>query len=68
MTIYKPIGYQVVNKNDEIHPDMDASFCLYSLKQAKAMKGTSRKWKLLPIYEGEVEEPTFMFEGNPCEL
>jgi len=60
--IVEPVGYQVVDKDNEIHPDMDASFCLYSLEQANEMVSTNkRKWNLLPIYEGDVEEPTFMF-------
>jgi hypothetical protein len=60
--IVQPVGYQVVDKDNEIHPDMDASFCIYTLEDAEEMVSTNkRKWKLLPIYDGDVEEPTLMF-------
>jgi hypothetical protein len=66
------IGYQVVDdERGEIHPTMEASFCLYNLSQAKEMlEGTptmnfAGNWKLLCIWTGDVEEPTIMFEGDP---
>jgi hypothetical protein len=66
------IGFQVVDEDDsgEIHPDMDGSFCLYSLSQAKAirlgrLKANGLSWKILAIWSGDVENPTFMFEGDP---
>ena len=60
------IGYQVVDKKTgEIHPDMDGSFCIYSLSQAMEMHKTSNNWEYLIIKEGDIEEPTMMFEGNP---
>lgn len=55
-----PIGYQVVSGND-IHPDMDGTFCVYSLEQSKAMKGNDDKWQIVPIYEGDIEDPTIMY-------
>lgn len=63
-------GFQVVNDElGDIHPDMDASFCLYNLSQSKEMlnkKGfNNTDWKLLAIWTGDVEEPTLMFEGDP---
>lgn len=59
-------GFQVVNDNNEIHPDMDGSFCLYNLTQANNMIDPNpSKWKLLTCWTGDVEEPTYMFEGNP---
>ena len=70
----KVIGFQVVGddgtaEDGEIHPSMDASFYLYSLSHAKEMlednDNGKEQWKLLAIWEGDVEEPTFMFEGNP---
>jgi len=55
-------GFQVVDKDNEIHPSMDASFCLYRLFDAMQMvKDDPNKWTLLPIYKGDVEEPTYMF-------
>ena len=67
----KIIGYQVVGKEDtefngEIHPHMDASFCIYSLSQARVMlMDDDDNWRLLAIWEGDIEDPTFMFSGNP---
>jgi len=59
------IGYQVVDNDNNPHPDMDASFCIYSLAQANEMiinSDNKIKWSLLSIYEGDIEEPTLMFE------
>jgi hypothetical protein len=70
----KVIGFQVVGddgtaEDGEIHPSMDASFCLYSLSQAKEMlednDNGKEQWKLLAIWTGDVEEPTIMFESDP---
>jgi len=65
-TTDKPLlGYQVVDKNNIPHPDMDASFCIYSLDQANEMilnSDDQKIWSLLSIYEGDIEEPTMMFE------
>jgi hypothetical protein len=60
-------GYQVVNDENEIHPHMDASFCIYNLQQAYDMllSKVEGDWKLLTIYKGDVEEPTMMFGGDP---
>jgi len=64
----KVIGYQVIGKvntpfEDELHPEMDASFCIYSRDQCVQMIGRDEDdhWKLLEIYEDDIEEPTFMF-------
>lgn len=65
---YNIIGFQVVHdiNNSHIHPDMAGSFCVYSLSQANEMiYKNSQAWKLLAISEGDIEEPTMMFEGNP---
>jgi hypothetical protein len=66
----KVVGFQVVGEdgteNDgDIHPTMDASFCLYNLTQARDMMKNSNNWRLLTIWTGDIEEPTFMFEGDP---
>jgi transcription elongation factor Elf1 len=66
----KVVGFQVVGDEGTkeeglIHPDMQASFCLYSLSQANAMLEKSNVWKLLTIWSGDVEEPTMMFKGDP---
>ena len=68
------VGYQVVGddgtpEGGNIHPHMDASFCLYSLDQARSMMDDNdngnEQWRLLTIWHGDVEDPTFMFEGDP---
>ncbi|MBN1183463.1 MAG: hypothetical protein JXB49_14330 [Bacteroidales bacterium] len=70
----KVVGFQVVGEDGtseegEIHPDMDASFCIYNLSQANKMLErtnlTGEQWRLLTIWEGDIEEPTMMFEGDP---
>lgn len=71
------IGYQVIDiEKVEFHPEMDASFCIYSRPQVEEMiENTnmvdnanfdpSKKWSILAIKENDIEQPTFMFEGNP---
>ena len=69
------IGFQVViNPNSSrkdaddgiIHPEMKGSFCIYSLSQARKMiNGNTNDWQLLAIWTNDIEEPTFMFEGDP---
>jgi hypothetical protein len=67
---YKVEGFQVVN-DDDIHPMMEGSFCLYNLSQAREMladrpgKNLFNEWRLLTCWTGDVEEPTKMFKGNP---
>lgn len=67
----KVIGFQVVGEDgtenaSDIHPDMDASFCLYNLSQAnKMIEQNECNWRLLTVWEGDIEEPTMMFEGDP---
>ena len=65
------IGYQVVGEDGtpqegEIHPQMDASFCVYSLEQARQMLNDNdngeESWRLLTVWEGDIEEPTLMFD------
>lgn len=60
----KLLGYQVVNENNELHPKMNGSFCVYSSEQARKMiddQNMYNKWRLLPIYEGDIEDPTIMY-------
>jgi len=61
------IGFQVdLDSNDEMHPDMDASFCVYSLPQVQKMINKDKnRWNLLAIYDDTIEEPTMMFNGDP---
>lgn len=60
----KLLGYQVVNENNELHPKMNGSFCVYSSEQARKMiddQNMYNKWRLLPIYEGDIEDSTIMY-------
>jgi hypothetical protein len=62
------IGYQVVNENNDIHPKMANTFSVYSHSDAVEMQSDSNNktnWKIVPIYEGDIENPEFMFEGYP---
>jgi hypothetical protein len=68
----KVIGFQVVgtantDKEGDIHPDMLSSSALYSLKQAREMikDRETENWGLLTIWSGDIEEPQYMFLGNP---
>ncbi|MDA3778835.1 MAG: hypothetical protein PF487_01145 [Bacteroidales bacterium] len=64
----KVIGFQVEDANGThiMHPDMDASFCVYNLSQAIEMIKSDNNdyWKLLTIWTDDIENPTMMFEGN----
>jgi hypothetical protein len=66
----KVIGFQVIGKEGtnvegQLHPNMGASFCIYNLSQArKILKKSYLKWRLLAIWEGDIEEPIFMFSGS----
>lgn len=67
---YQVVGMKGTEAEGEINPQMDGSFCLYSLEQAKEMLMNDVNypvWELLTCYKGDVEEPTIMFEGNPWE-
>lgn len=64
------IGYQVTNDLCEILPEMDASFCVYSKSQCKKMLSETEandpsQFSICPIFEGDIENPTMMFGGNP---
>jgi hypothetical protein len=70
----KVIGFQVwgddgSEQDGEMHPHMDASFCVYNLDQAKSMMDDTNngeeQWKLMTIWTDTIEEPTMMFEGDP---
>jgi len=63
----KVVGFQVVGEDDTENEGeiLDASFCIYNLSQAREMLNTDGNWRLLTIWEGDIEEPTYMFEGNP---
>jgi hypothetical protein len=62
----KVIGFQVCNSKGDIHPEMDGSFCIYSLAQAQAMleRYSQNDLRLLAIRKRDIEEPTMMFTGD----
>ena len=43
---------------------MDGSFCIYNLTWCMD-RVDEGNWRLLTIWEGDVEEPTMMFEDCP---
>ena len=62
------IGYQVIDTNDgEPHPDMDTSFTLYCYSDAQKMieNSNEKRWIILPIFYGEIENPEYTFVGDP---
>ena len=62
------IGFQVVDDDNNIHPDMKGSFCVYNHVDALYMVvDDEEKWKVICIYKDDIEEPTFMFEGDPMK-
>lgn len=67
----KIIGFQTIhNSTKNIHPKMSASFCVYSLSQCMAMlKCASQEerdlYTIETVRDGDIEEPTMMFKGNP---
>lgn len=59
----KVIGYQVVNDKKQYFPGYH-SFIVLSLSMA--LREQAREpmvWRLLPIREGDIENPTFVGEG-----
>ena len=64
------IGFQVESNNNEheIHPNMDSSFCVYSFEQVQNMIDDDDKWKIVCVYDGDIEEPTMMFKGKSNNL
>lgn len=64
------IGYQVTREGEngiELHPNMNASFCVYSLGQCVHMlnNGISAGYGVTPVMDGDIQEPTIMFNGTP---
>ena len=62
------IGYQVVGEEGtdvegKMHPDMAGSFCVYNLTWAQE-RVVENKWRILTIWKGDIEEPTFMYKGS----
>lgn len=56
-TTDKPlVGWQVVDVNNDMPKDM-WSFCIYDLTYCMS-RLEEDKWKLLPIYHQDIEEPT----------
>jgi hypothetical protein len=60
------VGFQVVDENNDIHPEMSGSWVVYSMRQAFSMAVEEpKKWKILPIYKGDIEDGKKNFKGNP---
>lgn len=62
----KVVGYQVVDVNNNIHPHIEGSWIVLSKPEAiELIKSYEAKWKLLTIFEGDIEEGNKTFEGDP---
>lgn len=64
----KPVGYQIeaVGSDHEI-PDGFPSFAILNKKAVANFfegmcKGEAAQWEIVPIFEGDIEEPTFIKE------
>ena len=56
----KRLGYQVADADGEM-PDGWVSFGIYSLADCRrAISEDKMRWQLVTIFEGDIEEPTFM--------
>jgi hypothetical protein len=57
----KRVGYQVIDPATDEMPDGWVSFGIYSLADCRrVIKEDKDRWKLVTIFEGDIEEPTFM--------
>lgn len=60
MSKRKRLGYQVIDADDEM-PDGWVSFGIYSLADCqRVIDEDKERWQLVTIFEGDIEEPTFM--------
>jgi hypothetical protein len=56
----RPIGYQVVDGNGN-YPDGYYSFQILTLRESLSIfQKDKKRWRLLPIFKGDIEEPTFI--------
>ncbi len=56
----KRLGYQVVDADGEM-PNGWVSFGIYSLADCRGVINEDKtRWQLVTIFEGDIEEPTFM--------
>jgi hypothetical protein len=57
----KRLGYQVVDPTAGEMPDGWVSFGIYSLADCRRVINEDKdRWQLVTIFEGDIEEPTFM--------
>ena len=60
MSKRKLLGYQVIDADAEM-PDGWVSFGIYSLADCQRLIDEDKdRWQLVTIFEGDIEEPTFM--------
>lgn len=65
----KLIGFQLISRNEgffNVHPLMESSFCVYSYQQIHDMhrKAGIVDWIVIPVFEGDIDLPTIMYEGE----
>ena len=61
----KLVGWQIVNQATDMNPDNMTSWEIYTQDyvlhwMADLPLSEKPNWRLLPIFEGDVEEPTFV--------
>ena len=57
----KRVGYQVIDPAAGEMPDGWVSFGIYSLADCRRVINEDKdRWQLVSIFEGDIEEPTFM--------
>ena len=55
------LGYQVIDPAADEMPDGWVSFGIYSLADCRRVINEDKdRWQLVTIFEGDIEEPTFM--------
>lgn len=62
------VGYQAILNTDgsaAMHPGMHASFCVYNKAQIDNIIAGDRNYTIIPIFDGDIEDPEVMFQGEP---
>lgn len=62
----KLIGWQIVHTETDNPPNGQMTFEIYQLEDVLGwlLAHDRKEWRLLPIFEGDVEEPTHMLIGG----
>ena len=66
----KIVGWQIAHKETFDPPDDQATFEIYTFKFVnfwRDKQDNPSEWRLLPIYEGTIENPVFVDEVKELE-